>query len=69
MFGINAPWSADFFPSPVWQLMTNLGLLVAFVALLSAIWWLWSNGPEKLIKYGPKWMTRIGHWWGDRRDG
>lgn len=64
---MKAPWSPDFFPQEVWNLMTNLGLLVAFVALLSAIWWLWQRGPGLLIKYGPGWMTTLGHWWGGKR--
>ena len=67
MFGISAPWSADFFPQEVWNLMTNLGLFVAVVALLSALWWLWQRGPGLLIKHGPQWMTTLGHWWSGKR--
>lgn len=62
------PWEADFFPEAVWNTMTNLGLVVAFVALLSALWWLWSHGPGLLVKYGPSWFTRVGLWWQGKRD-
>ena len=62
------PWEADFFPEWVWNLMTNLGLLVAIVAFFSAVWWLWTHGPALLIKYGFAWMTRLGEWWGGKRE-
>ena len=65
---MNAPWSDNFWPDPLWQLMTNLGMLVALVALIGAIGYLWKRGPALLIKYGFDWMSAIGHRWNDRRD-
>ena len=64
---MNAPWEVDFFPAPMWQLMTNLGLLVAIVAVISAVVYLYKHGPALLIKYGFAWMTRLGVWWGGKR--
>ena len=70
MFGISEPWSPDFFPDALWNLMTNVGLVVAVVAFISAVLWLWDRGPKLLIKYGPAWLTTLGlHWDGRRNDG
>ena len=62
------PWEAGFFPEWVWNLMTNLGLLVAIVAVISAVGYLWKHGPRLLIKYGFTWMTKLGLKWETRRD-
>ena len=66
---MNRPWEADFFPDAVWHLMTNLGLLAAVIAVWASILYAWKHGPALLIKFGPDWFTRIGHWWGGKRDG
>ncbi len=66
---MNPPWEPDFFPPEVWQLATNLGLLVAFVAFLSALGWVWKHGPELLIAHGFVWMTKLGMRWETRRNG
>ena len=66
---MNAPWRADFWADPLWQLMTNLGMLAALVAIISAVIYLWKRGPGLLVKYGGKTMTKMGHWWGGKRDG
>ena len=55
------------FPEWVWVVMSDLGLFVAIVALLSALGYLWHNGPGLLIKYGPRWMTKLGLHWNNRR--
>ena len=64
---MKAPWTEGFWPEAVWILMTNLSLLVAFVAFLSALGFLWHHGPRLLIKYGPEWLTRLGLRWEKRR--
>ena len=63
------PWEAAFFPEWVWHLMTNLGLVAALIAAWASLVWVWNRGPALLIKFGPKWMTTMGHWWGGKRDG
>ena len=63
------PWDTDFFPPEVWNLMTNLGLLAAIVAVISSVVWLWKRGPALLIKYGSDRMTSIGNRWEHRRNG
>lgn len=55
------------FPEWVWSLMTDIGLIVAIVAAISALLWLWDRGPGLLIKYGPQWMTTLGNKWHGRR--
>lgn len=66
------PWEPEFFPSWLWEFMTNMGLLAAVVASFTlAAWtgtWLWNHGPKLLIKYGTKWMARLGIRWGNKRD-
>ena len=66
---MNNPWDADFFPTEVWQLATNLGLLAAFIAVWASLVWVWRRGPALLIKHGFDWMTTLGHRWETRRNG
>ena len=61
-------WQENFWPEWLWVLMTNLGMLAAIVATISAFVWLWDRGPKLLIENGPDWMTRLGHYWQGRRD-
>lgn len=63
------PWDADFFPEAVWNLMTNLGLLAAIIAVWASLVWVWKRGPALLIKYGFTWMTKLGLHWEGRRNG
>ncbi len=63
------PWEAEFFPAWVWHLMTNLGLIAALIAAWASLVWVWNRGPALLIKFGPDWLSKLGHWWCDKRDG
>jgi hypothetical protein len=60
-------WEPGFWPEWIWDLLANLAVFGALVGFISALIWLWSRGPGLFIKYGPKWMTRLGHWWDGRR--
>jgi hypothetical protein len=55
-------------PQIVWSVLSDLGAIVAVIAVFSAIAYGWKRGPVLLIKYGPDWWTRLGHRWGDRRN-
>ena len=63
------PWETDFFPEELWNLMTNLGLLAALIAIWASLVWVFKRGPALLIKYGPVWMTKLGLRWETRRNG
>lgn len=55
-------------PQAVWSILTDLGAIVAIVAVFSAVMYGWKHGPALLVKYGPNWWTNLGHRWGSRRN-